>query len=106
MPSASSLAVSAGVSSSFRELAATLSAGYADVSYATHLYGLLDAGYPEEWSALYRQISNEVRLQRRSLAELSMVLEPALKQAKLELIPVLQSDQPERVPPDSSNEKQ
>jgi hypothetical protein len=96
----------AGVSSSFRELAATLSAGYADVSYATHLYGLLDAGYPEEWSALYRQISNEVRLQRRSLAELSMVLEPALKQAKLELIPVLQSDQPERVPPDSSNEKQ
>jgi hypothetical protein len=35
-----------------------------------------------------------------------MVLEPALKQAKLELIPVLQSDQPERVPPDSSNEKQ
>ena len=96
----------AGVSSSFRKLAAALSASYADASYATRLYGLLDASYPEEWSALYRQISNEVRLQRRSLAELSMVLEPALKQAKLELIPVLQSDQPDRVPPDSSNEKQ
>ena len=96
----------AGVSSSFRKLAAVLSASYADASYATRLYGLLDAGYPEQWSTLYRQIANEVRLRRRSLAELSMVLEPALKQAKLELIPVLQSDQPDRVPPDSSNEKQ
>ncbi len=96
----------AGVSSSFRRLAATLSACYADVSYATRLYGLLDASYPDDWSTLYRNISNEVRLQRRSLAELSMVLEPALKQAKLELIPVLPSDQPEKAPPDSSNEKQ
>jgi pSer/pThr/pTyr-binding forkhead associated (FHA) protein len=96
----------AGVSSSFRKLAATLSACYADVSYATRLYGLLGVSYPDEWRTLHRQISNEVRLQRRSLAELSMVLEPGLKQAKLQLIPVLPSDQPERVPPDSSNEKQ
>jgi pSer/pThr/pTyr-binding forkhead associated (FHA) protein len=96
----------AGVSSSFRKLAATLSACYADISHATRLYGLLNASYPEEWNTLYRQITNEVGLQRRSLAELSMVLEPALKQAKLQLIPVLQSDQPERVLPESSNEKQ
>ncbi|MGD8616573.1 MAG: FHA domain-containing protein, partial [Gammaproteobacteria bacterium] len=94
----------AGVSSSFRRLAAILSESYADISYATRLYDLLDAEYPEAWQALYADISNEVRLQRRSLAELSMVLEPSLKQAKLDLIPVVVSEQPGSVQPDLSSE--
>ena len=84
----------AGISSTFRSLANTLSKAYQDASYGRRLYGLLHAGYPAEWDELYNQIAREVDLQRRSLTELSMVLEPSLKQAKLQLIPVLQADQP------------
>jgi hypothetical protein len=81
-----------GISTTFRSLANTLSEAYRDASYGRKLYGLLHAGYPAEWDELYSQITREVGLQRRSLTELSMVLEPSLKQAKLQLIPVLQAD--------------
>jgi pSer/pThr/pTyr-binding forkhead associated (FHA) protein len=94
-----------GISPTFRSLANTLSKAYQDASYGRKLYGLLHAGYPAEWDELYSQIAREVGLQRRSLTELSMVLEPSLKQAKLQLIPVLQADeppgQPEGAAPDS-----
>jgi hypothetical protein len=83
----------AGVSPTFRSLANTLNEAYQDAGYGRKVYSLLNADCPEESDELYRQIANEVGLQRRSLAELSMVLEPSLKQAKLKLIPVLQADQ-------------
>ena len=96
----------AGVSPAFRSLANLLSKAWQDVSYGKKLYSLLNTGYPHQWDALYTQIADEVALQRRSLAELSMVLEPSLKQAKLRLIPVLpgdrQSDRQEGVPPATS----
>ena len=82
-----------GISPAFRSLANTLSEAYRDASYGRKLYDLLHAGYPPEWDELYNQIAREVDLQRRSLTELSMVLEPSLKQAKLQLIPILQADQ-------------
>ena len=89
----------ARISSSFRELAKLLSEAYRDASYGRKLYSLLNADHPEEWDELYTQIAKEVELQRRSLSELAMVLEPSLKQAKLNLIPDLQTnpspDQPE-----------
>jgi pSer/pThr/pTyr-binding forkhead associated (FHA) protein len=88
----------AGVSSAFRSLAKTLSEAYEDASYGRKVYHMLNADYPEEWEQLYREITKEVSLQRRSLAELSMVLEPSLKQAKLQLIPVLHTDQPSGQP--------
>jgi pSer/pThr/pTyr-binding forkhead associated (FHA) protein len=88
----------AGVSPAFRGLAHTLSEAYEDASYGRKVYHLLNADYPAEWEQLYEQIAKEVSLQRRSLAELSMVLEPSLKQAKLQLIPVLQTDQPSGQP--------
>jgi pSer/pThr/pTyr-binding forkhead associated (FHA) protein len=88
----------AGISATFRSLANTLSKAYQEASYGRKLYGLLHAGYPAEWDELYNQIAREVDLQRRSLTELSMVLEPSLKQAKLQLIPVLQADQPPAQP--------
>jgi pSer/pThr/pTyr-binding forkhead associated (FHA) protein len=96
----------AGVSPTFRSLANTLSEAYQDAAYGRKVYSLLNADYPGESDELYRQIANEVELQRRSLSELSMVLEPSLKQAKLNLIPVLQADQPSGQPegaaPDTS----
>ncbi len=96
----------AGVSPTFRRLAKTLSDAYRDASYERKLYSLLHADYPEESDALYRQIAGEVGLQHRSLSELSMVLEPSLKQAKLQLIPdpdaERPSDQAEGAAPDTS----
>jgi hypothetical protein len=96
----------AGVSPTFRSLANTLNEAYQDAGYGRKVYSLLNADCPEESDELYRQIANEVGLQRRSLSELSMVLEPSLKQAKLNLIPVLQADQPSGQPegaaPDTS----
>jgi pSer/pThr/pTyr-binding forkhead associated (FHA) protein len=82
----------AGVSPTFRSLAGLLSEAYRNASYGKKIYSLLRADYPGEWDDLYRQIAREVGLQRRSLAELSMVLEPSLRQAKLNLIPVLEVD--------------
>lgn len=87
-----------GISATFRRLANTLGEAYRDARYGRRLYSLLQAGYPAEWDELYSQITREVSLQRRSLTELSMVLEPSLKQAKLQLIPVLQADQPPAQP--------
>jgi hypothetical protein len=52
------------------------------------VYALLRTAYATEWDALYEKILNELRLQRRSLTELAMVLEPSLKQAKLDLLPI------------------
>jgi pSer/pThr/pTyr-binding forkhead associated (FHA) protein len=96
----------AGISPTFRSLANTLSEAYRDASYGRRLYLLLNAGYPQEWDELYREIAKEVDLQRRSLSELSMVLDPSLKQAKLKLIPDLPVDQmsgqPEGAAPDAS----
>jgi len=92
----------AGVSPTFRSLANTLSEAYRDASYGQKVYSLLDADFPEDTDALYREIANEVGLQRRSLTELSMVLEPALKQAKLQLIPELHSEQPSGSPAESA----
>ena len=43
-------------------------------------------GDPEKWTALKGDIDNEVDLQRRSLQDLRMVLEPALLQSKLALL--------------------
>jgi pSer/pThr/pTyr-binding forkhead associated (FHA) protein len=82
----------AGISSSFRERANLLSEAYRDASYGRRLYSLLNAGQDGQWNELYAKIANEVELQRRSLSELAMVLEPSLKQAKLKLIPDLHAD--------------
>jgi len=94
----------ADVSPTFRSLANVLSEAYRNASYGQKIYSLLDAEFPGEAGELYRQIVNEVGLQRRSLAELSMVLEPSLKQAKLDLIPELnadeRSDRPQETAPD------
>ena len=100
----------AGISPTFRNLANTLSEAYRDASYGSRLYRLLNAGYPDDWDALDREIAKEVDLQRRSLSELSMVLEPSLKQAKLKLLPDLPVDQlsgePEGAQPGASKSGQ
>jgi pSer/pThr/pTyr-binding forkhead associated (FHA) protein len=79
------------VSSQFRASAGSLSRGYQRITHAVAVYELLGMNPPADWQELKTQITNEVRLQRRSLAELAMVLEPALRKAKLDLLPTSQA---------------
>lgn len=79
----------ARVTPAFRRLAATLSDAYAAIAEAMEIHKLLEVDTRPEWNELYARISKEVRLQRQSLQELEMVLEPSLRRAKLELLPVL-----------------
>jgi pSer/pThr/pTyr-binding forkhead associated (FHA) protein len=84
----------ARVSPGFRQLAELLTDSYEGMAKGSDIYSLLKTGLPAEWVELDSQITNEIRLQRQSLEELTMVLEPSLKQAKLALLPVLQSSDP------------
>ncbi len=84
----------ARVSVAFRRLAGLLTESHESMAKGKAIYSLLKTGLPTEWAELDAQIANEIRLQRQSLDELTMVLEPSLKQAKLELLPVLQSSDP------------
>lgn len=81
----------ARISPAFRDLANILTRAYQQASYAHKLFGLLDVREPQQWEGLYTQIAKEVALQRRSLADLAMVLEPSLRRTKLQLIPPLQA---------------
>lgn len=84
----------ASVSPVFRQQAELLSKSYDSMLGGMEIYSLLKTDLPAEWVELDARITNEIRLQRQSLDELTMVLEPSLKQAKLELLPVLQSSDP------------
>ena len=83
-----------GVSASYRQLAGLLDSAYAQSTEGREILALLKQEQTVEQDALYRQIFSEIRLQRQSLRELAMVLEPSLKQAKLDLLPVLRVDEP------------
>lgn len=75
------------VSEQFREQAGRLGDAMTALGRSARVYRSLGAKYPEEWSGLYNRVLGEVSLQRRSLTELAMVLEPSLLKAKLELLP-------------------
>lgn len=81
----------ASVTPVFRRLATALSDAYDAIAEAMEIHKLLDIDTQSEWYELYARITKEVRLQRQSLTELEMVLEPSLRRAKLELLPVLNS---------------
>ena len=78
----------ANVSPTYQRMAKLLTEAYENMVRGLRVYKLLSTAHEEQWGALYLNILNEVRLQRRSLTELAMVLEPSLKQSKLDLLPV------------------
>jgi len=84
----------ASVSTAFRRMAGLLTESWEHMAEGKAVYSLLKISLPAEWAALDARVSNEIRLQRQSLEELTMVLEPSLKQAKLGLLPVPQSSDP------------
>jgi pSer/pThr/pTyr-binding forkhead associated (FHA) protein len=83
-----------GVSASYRQLAGLLGEAYENITEGLGILALLDVAHSPKWDKLHTRIVNEIKLQRQSLRELAMVLEPSQKQAKLDLLPVLKADEP------------
>jgi pSer/pThr/pTyr-binding forkhead associated (FHA) protein len=75
------------VSAKFTEQAKRLSNAYDEVTQGARTYQLLQMTRPADWQALEEQVVAEARRQRRWLQDLSIVLEPQLLRAKLELLP-------------------
>lgn len=75
-----------GISGGFKAQARLLSEAQAKAGQGMQIYRLLKADDVAQWAKLQDEITAETELQRRSLQELSMVLEPGLLKAKLALI--------------------
>lgn len=75
-----------GISGAFRTRAGQLSQAHADAQQGARIYAMLGEELPAPSAALRDEIDAEARLQRQSLRQLHMVLEPSVLKAKLALI--------------------
>lgn len=82
----------AGISPGFRNEARLLSDAQAAAQQGMRIYSQLKADHPADFDRLLADIDAETTLQRRSLTELRMVLDPSLLKAKLALIGGEQSE--------------
>ncbi|QET02384.1 FHA domain-containing protein [Cupriavidus pauculus] len=76
----------AGISPKFRAQAKLLADAQADARQGLRIYTQLKADEISQWSKVRDDIQAEVDLQRRSLNDLRMVLDPAVLKAKLALV--------------------
>jgi pSer/pThr/pTyr-binding forkhead associated (FHA) protein len=76
----------AGISPGFRSEAHLLSDAQTSARQGMRIYTQLKADHPADFDRLLADIDAEADLQRRSLTELRMVLDPGLLKAKLSLI--------------------
>ncbi|MFM0155308.1 FHA domain-containing protein [Paraburkholderia sediminicola] len=82
----------AGISSGFRSEARLLSDAQSAAQQGMRIYTQLKADHPADFDRLLADIEAEADLQRRSLTDLRMVLDPGLLKAKLALIGGEQSE--------------
>jgi pSer/pThr/pTyr-binding forkhead associated (FHA) protein len=82
----------AGISPGFRSEARLLSDAQSAAQQGMRIYTQLKADHPADFDRLLADIEAEAELQRRSLTELRMVLDPGLLKAKLALIGGEQSE--------------
>lgn len=82
----------AGISPGFRSEARLLSDAQTAAHQGMRIYTQLKADHPADFDRLVADIDAEADLQRRSLTELRMVLDPGLLKAKLTLIGGEQSE--------------
>jgi pSer/pThr/pTyr-binding forkhead associated (FHA) protein len=75
-----------GISATFRSQARLLSDAQSIAQQGMRIYTQLHADHSGDWDSLLAAINAEVELQRRSLQELRMVLDPEMLRAKLALI--------------------
>lgn len=81
-----------GISGGFRSEASLLSNAQSAAQQGMRIYTQLKADHPADFDRLLADIEAEVTLQRRSLSDLRMVLDPGLLKAKLALIGGEQSE--------------
>lgn len=82
------------VSASFEQQASLLTQAHDQVIRGIRIYDLLQLEYPADFKKLYGEILAEVRRQRQWLTDMRMVLEPALLEAKLQLLPPPEESSP------------
>ena len=82
----------AGISAGFRSEARLLSDAQSAAQQGMRIYTQLKADHPADFDRLLADIDAEANLQRRSLTDLRMVLDPGLLKAKLALIGGEQSE--------------
>ncbi|TDN69329.1 FHA domain-containing protein [Paraburkholderia sp. BL10I2N1] len=75
-----------GISEGFRSQARLLTEAQTLAHQGMRIYTQLKADHASDWDQLVDDVDAEAELQRRSLEELRMVLEPALLKSKLALI--------------------
>jgi len=75
-----------GISAKFRAQARLLADAQADVRQGLRIYDQLKIEDTAQWGKIRDDIQAEIDLQRRSLNELRMVLDPAVLNTKLELV--------------------
>ena len=76
----------AGISDTFRSQARLLAGAQADAQHGMRIFKQVKADGAAKWQKMTDDINAEAELQRRSLQELRMVLEPGLLRDKLALI--------------------
>jgi len=76
----------AGISAKFRAQARLLADAQADMRQGLRIYDQLKIEDTAQWGKIRDDIQAEIDLQRRSLNDLRMVLDPAVLKAKLELV--------------------
>ncbi len=86
--------VESSVSDDYRNQAQRLSKAYDHATRCDDIYRLIKISPPENWNKLHSQIEAEIKRQRQWLIDLSMVLNPSLLNAKLELLPKPQENVP------------
>ncbi|CAE6771129.1 hypothetical protein R69927_00980 [Paraburkholderia domus] len=91
-PIGGTLRLEAGISPGFRSEARLLSDAQSAAQQGMRIYTQLKADHPADFDRLLADIDAEAELQRRSLTELRMVLDPGLLKAKLALIGGEQSE--------------
>lgn len=78
--------IEATVSPKFRDQARLLTEAEDSARQGVRIYQQLRVAHPPEWNKVQQEISAEADLQRRSLQDLRMVLEPRLLKQKIALI--------------------
>ncbi|HEY0844469.1 MAG TPA: FHA domain-containing protein [Noviherbaspirillum sp.] len=78
--------IESGISAQFRNQARLLTEANNSVQQGLRIYQQLRVAHPAEWNKVQQEIGAEADLQRRSLQDLRMVLEPRLLRQKLALI--------------------
>jgi hypothetical protein len=76
----------AGISDTFRTQARLLADAQTGARHGMRIFKQMKADGAAKWQKMADEIDAEALLQRRSLQELRMVLEPGLLKSKLELI--------------------